>query len=162
MERATHGEAEGPIDADGLVVGGEDVEDWRFFAGTNFAHDDGDERAGIAAATGLGMGANAADLNEARQVEPLTGHGEELAVIKDAKEGAELEGALTEGTGVGELGEFEHLGHVCRGESADEGFGGGGRGRRTICDHLTHLVGAIENPACGGRAGGQREGFFEE
>jgi len=72
------------------------------------AHDFTHQVSRVAATAGIGMTANGADFDEARNARPLACHRHQTFALKDAVEISEFHGPLAERAGLGEVGEFEH------------------------------------------------------
>src|SRR5271165_6916270 len=111
MKRAAQREAKLLVQAYGRVIG-PGVKERGLAAALDLVHADVHEPARIAPAARVRMRAHATDLDEAGKAHALARHGDEPAVVEDAVEVAELDGAQAEGAGLGELGQGDHGGGV--------------------------------------------------
>ncbi len=152
VKAASKGEAQGVVDADGGVIFREYVQEGRLAATEDGVSHCGEKLIGVPTAARIGMGADCTNLNELREMEALTGHGDEPVFVEDAPESAEFHGALTKGTWLRECGEFEHGRDVGGGEAPEGGFGrkrirlGSAGGEE---NHLVNPTAARRGPACG-------------
>jgi len=112
-------EAEVVVQGDGAGVALGDVEEAAQAIGRMEAKEMADETAGVSASGEAGVGADGADLDEARDGEAFAGHGYELAVDLDAEVGAENVSAGAKEAGEGYVGEVDHGGGVFGVELAD-------------------------------------------
>ena len=159
-------EAEPVVDADGLVVGGEDVQDGAGGEAALVVEDVGGEGGGEALAAVVGVGADGADLAGGVEDEALAGHGEEMAGlggVPDAEVAAHEAGAGAEEAGEGDVGEGDHGGRVGAGEGGDgEGGVGDGEGSGFGEGHLEagEEAAVEEGAGVGGRDVAKEVGSF--
>ena len=111
MDFAKGLEAEAVVEADGGLVGRDDVQDGAGLEGALVVQDMGGEGCGVALAAVVGVGADAADFAGGVEDEALARHGDELAGIRgvpDAEVAAHEASAEAEKAGEGYVGESDH------------------------------------------------------
>ena len=128
MEGSSLRESQRLIETDCRVVG-EGMQVGRSTLLEDVTHDFTHQFSRVTATAGIGMSANSADFDEARNARPLACHRNETFSLKDAVEISEFHGPLTERAGLREVGELEHRRNIGGGEPAH-------RGRGWQCTHL--------------------------
>ena len=149
-------EAQVLVQPDRGRVGSQRVQEGDLAAGPDPGAEHLDQSRGQPSSAPCLVGADRADLGPARRVQPLPGHGHQLAFVAQAQVGAELDGPLQERARIGASGEVEHLRHVGRAEHHGRGIGGGGQ---VVPGHLDALADDRDFPAGRRRdpAAGQRQ-----
>src|SRR5579863_7696796 len=90
-----------------------DMENGRFAALDDFAHENGHQLARVSAALKIRMSADRADFGVAGQMQPFASHRYQTLGSPDAQVLAQFASARAKGPWLGEFGERDHIRHIC-------------------------------------------------